>query len=102
MRLYELPKSVVVAIKNSTILQRKNVDRGAASGLLVAALAHSVLWLRLPIFVWYIYVSIVASDEVMVFHARVLEPDHSYAYCPCLCPILNIYITGHRRSCPGC
>ena len=23
--------------------------------------------------------SMIASDEVLVFHARVLEPDHSYA-----------------------
>ena len=28
--------------------------------------------------------STVASDEVVVFHARVLEPDHSYACCLCL------------------
>ena len=55
-----------------------------------AALAHFVLWLRLPIFVklygTYKF-SIIASDEVMVFHARVLEPDHSYACCLCLYPI---------------
>ena len=39
-------------------------------------------------------VSIVASDEVMVFHARVFEPDHSYACSLCFYPILNKYYHG--------